>query len=105
MVAGVEEIIGNLLPPKDEPGDSLFNCTDLEDVEIPPGGAVLTPLLVLAPSLTPSVGWLLLSVSPRKRPHNIMALLDFISYTAKSSALKMRDHNPVIDFTKENREM
>lgn len=64
MVAGVEEMIGNLLPLKEEPEDSLLSCTDLEDAEIPPGGWVLTPLLVLAPSLTPSVGWLLLSVSP-----------------------------------------
>lgn len=68
MVAGVEDIIGNLLPLMEELEGSTFNCTDLEDVEIPPAGVaailILTPLLVLAPSFTPSGGWLLLSVSP-----------------------------------------
>lgn len=60
MVAGVEDTMGSLLPLKVELEDSTFSCPDLEDAAMPPVGVVdmpiLTPLLVLAPSLTPSVG-------------------------------------------------
>lgn len=60
MVAGVEDIMGNLLPLKEELEASTFSCADLEDAAMLPadvvGMLILTPLLVLAPSLTPSVG-------------------------------------------------
>lgn len=70
MVAGVEDMIGNLLPLREEPDDSTFSCCDLEDAAMPPadvGIFILTPLLVLAPSLIPKEGWLLLSVSPENQ--------------------------------------
>ena len=94
MVAGVEDKIGNLLPLMDELEGSTFNCTDLEDVEIPPADVaailILTPLLVLAPSLTPSPGWLLLSVSPENGHNNIVALLNDV-YLLHSKEISFTD--------------
>lgn len=60
IVAGVEDTMGSLLPLKEELEGSTLSCADLEGAAMPPVGVVdmliLTPLLVLAPSLMPSVG-------------------------------------------------
>lgn len=78
IVAGVEDMMGNLLPLKEEPEGSTFSCGDLEDPVMPPvdvvGMFILTPLLVLAPSFIPRVGWLLLSVSPENKTNIITSI-------------------------------